>query len=295
MRKLIEFIIRHRHWLLFLFLETVAIVVLFNDSLYHRAQGLSAVNAVTGRVNSLTGELRSYMGLREKNRILLETNARLELEYISLKRAVEAAVADSVRPLLFQPDSLHLVPVEMKYLTAHVVNASYNRIENFLTIDKGRADGVLPEMGVVSATGVVGAVTAVSDHYALVIPIINPKFKLSCRLKGSEYVGSILWENPGSRIAQLTDLPRHVELSQGDTVVTSGYSSIFPANLMVGRVGKVGTKDKPLDERNSFSAVPVELSTDFGRLTDVYVIIHKSEEERLDLEEANNIPKTEVH
>ncbi|WP_306171224.1 rod shape-determining protein MreC, partial [Porphyromonas gingivalis] len=160
MRKLIEFIVRHQHWLLFLFLETVAFVVLFNDSIYHRAQGMAVANALTGRINSLTGEVRSYMSLREKNRMLLDANARLELEYISLKRAVDAAVADSVRPLLFRPDSLNPQPVEMDYLRAQVVNASYNRVENFMTIDKGRADGVLPEMGVVSATGVVGAVTA---------------------------------------------------------------------------------------------------------------------------------------
>ncbi|AAQ66455.1 rod shape-determining protein MreC [Porphyromonas gingivalis] len=295
MRKLIEFIVRHQHWLLFLFLETVAFVVLFNDSIYHRAQGMAVANALTGRINSLTGEVRSYMSLREKNRMLLDANARLELEYISLKRAVDAAVADSVRPLLFRPDSLNPQPVEMDYLRAQVVNASYNRVENFMTIDKGRADGVLPEMGVVSATGVVGAVTAASDHYAIVIPIINPKFKLSCRLKGSEYVGSILWEKPGSNVAQLTDLPRHVQLAQGDTVVTSGYSSIFPANLMVGRVGKIKGKDTPLAERNSFSAVPVILSADFGRLTDVYVILNKIDIERQKLEEENGIPKTEAY
>lgn len=294
MRKLLDFIIRHRHWLLFLFLETVAFVVLFNDSLYHRSRGLYAINMVTGRINALTGDFRSYINLREKNRILLENNARLELEYISLKRSVEAAIADSVRPLLFRPDSLNPKPVKMSFLTARIVNASYNRVENFMTINKGHMDGVYPGMGVVSASGVVGTITSASDHYALIIPIINPKFRLSCRLKGSKYVGSILWEKPGSNIAELTDLPRHVQLSEGDTVVTSGYSSIFPANLMVGRVGKLKGHKGTLSEKNSFTSVPVELSADFGRLTDVYVILHRVDEEMQMLEDENDIPKMEA-
>ncbi len=290
MRKLIEFLIRKKHWLLLILLEIIAFTVLFNDSLYHRSLGLTATNIVSGKINSVTAELRSYIGLRNKYKTLLEENARIELEYLTLRRMIEEADADTVRPRLFVADSGNIEAPIFSYITARITNASSNRVNNYFSIDKGSAHGVKPEMGVVSGTGVVGTVMRVSKNYSLVIPLINPEFKLSCKLKGSDYVGSLLWDTPGSSLAKLTDLPRHAPISQGDTVLTSGYSSIFPANLMVGTVGELPKSGQSKLELNSFSSVPIALSTDFSRLSFVYILVQKDKSELRELEESLNMP-----
>ena len=186
MDKLLEFLHKYRHWFVFLILETIALVTYLSGSLYSRSLGWYATSAVFGRVNELMTEGWSYVGLRPRNEELLRENARLRTAYTLLARQMQDAEAHGVLPRLHATDSLPIDPSAV--IIARVVNRVTHTSEVYYTINKGRRDGIETDMGVMSASGVVGAVMAVSDHYALVIPVLNPKIRLACTLLGQEVV-----------------------------------------------------------------------------------------------------------
>jgi rod shape-determining protein MreC len=171
-------------------------------------------------------------------------------------------------------------PFPYDVVMAKVVNNSVMYLSNYITIDKGRKDGIRPDMGVISEGGVVGIVSMVSDHYAVVIPLLNPKFRLSCKVLGSSYFGSMSWDGRSARYAKLDELPRHVEFKEGDIIVTSGFSAIFPEGIMVGNVSSFERQ-----HNDNFYSLTVRLTTDFHRLNNVMVIRNYRHEEQIQLEQ----------
>jgi rod shape-determining protein MreC len=153
------------------------------------------------------------------------------------------------------------------------------RLSNYITLDKGAKDGIKPDMGVVSVRGVVGIVFTVDEHFSVVIPLLNPKSKLSCKLNSGDYYGSLSWDGRDVHYANLEELPNHVEFQKGDTVVTSGFSAIFPPGLPVGTVVEM---DNSRD--HNFYSLKVKLATDFQRLKNVRVIQNDFQQERLNVE-----------
>lgn len=227
MDKLLEFLHKYRHWFVFLILETIALVTYLSGSLYSRSLGWYATSAVFGRVNELMTEGWSYVGLRPRNEELLRENARLRTAYTLLARQMQDAEAHGVLPRLHATDSLPIDPSAV--IIARVVNRVTHTNEVYYTINKGRRDGIETDMGVMSASGVVGAVMAVSDHYALVIPVLNPKIRLACTLLGQEVSGTLTASSsPNANEAILSNVPPHAHPQIGDTITTSGYSYLFP-------------------------------------------------------------------
>jgi len=278
MRKLLDFLISKRHWFLFFLLEVISFTLIYRSNAYQQSIMLSTANVVTANVVSLTGSVTSYLNLREKNRELIERNGQLEIELLRLQRQVETMVADTAGFHDFVNDSTRRFPYEV--VIAKVVNNSVTYLSNYITINKGQADGILPDMGVVGEGGVVGIVATVSDHYSVVIPILNPKFRLSCKVLGSSYFGSMSWDGRNTQYAKLDELPRHVEFMQGDTIVTSGFSSIFPEGIMVGIVSSF---ERQHDD--NFFSLTVKLATDFHRLSSVMVIRNYYQNEQIQIEQ----------
>ena len=269
MQKIFEFITNKAHWLLLIFFEVVAFALLFNGNIYHRFINLTYSNYIVGSFLQVSGDLTSYIKLRQKNEALLEQNARLESKYLSLKQQVEHAAADTIIPFAFVTDSL-IAPTPLEYITARVISSSINKTHNLLVIDKGERSGVQKDMGVMSAHGVVGIVSSVSQNYSVIVPLINPTIKLSCKLQNTGHFGYLSSNDPGKSITRLTDLPNHVSYKSGDTIVTSGYSSVFPPNLFVGTVGAESQTSDGIALSSSY--IPVVLGTDFATLDFVYVI-----------------------
>jgi rod shape-determining protein MreC len=218
----------------------------------------------------------SYLRLREENRILFERNGLLELEILDLEEQLETLRADQLSYDDVMPDTLAR---RYHYITARVINNSVIRLSNYFTIDKGARDGIRPDMGVVSIRGVVGIVSTVDEHFSVVIPLLNPKSKLSCKLKNGDYYGSLSWDGQDAQYANLEELPNHVEFQKGDTIVTSGFSAIFPPGL------RVGTAVEMDNTRNhNFYSLRVKLATDFQRLKSVRVIRNDFQQEQLAVE-----------
>ena len=276
MHNLTEFLAKHNHWFVFLVLEVVSMVLLFRYNSYQGSVWFSSANAVTGNVYEWDSAVESYFSLSGVNSQLTQRNAFLEQQVrmlddsiARLTRSQEAAVTRLSSMVPFQ--GCRLIP-------AKVVANMVNRYDNLITIDKGSADGVKRDMGVVCGMGVVGIVYLVSEHYSIVIPALNSHSNISCTIQRRGYFGYLRWRGGSSQLAYLEDVPRHAHFKLGDNVVTSGYSSVFPPGVMVGKVLHVFNSADGLSYR-----VQVKLSTDFARLRDVCLVDDSALQERIDL------------
>ena len=278
MRKLLDFLINKRHWFLFLLLEAVAFALIYRNNTYQQTIMLSTANVVAANVVSAGGSFASYLNLRDKNKELIERNGQLEIELLRLQRRLEVMTSDTIRFQSFVGDSS--IYFQYEVTAAKVVNNSVAYLSNYITIDKGRSDGIEPDMGVVSERGVAGIVSTVSEHYSVVIPILNPKFRLSCKVLGSGYFGSMSWDGRNMQYAKLDELPRHVDFQVGDTIVTSAFSAIFPEGIMMGTVSSF---EKQRDD--NYYSLTVKLATEFARLNTVMVIKNYRKDEQKQLEE----------
>ena len=276
MHNLTEFLAKHNHWFVFLVLEVVSMVLLFRYNSYQGSVWFSSANAVTGKVYEWDSAVESFFSLSGVNSQLTQRNAFLEQQVrmlddsiARLTRSQEAAVTRLSSMVPFQ--GCRLIP-------AKVVANMVNRYDNLITIDKGSADGVKRDMGVVCGMGVVGIVYLVSEHYSIVIPALNSHSNISCTIQRRGYFGYLRWRGGSSQLAYLEDVPRHAHFKLGDNVVTSGYSSVFPSGVMVGKVLHVFNSADGLSYR-----VQVKLSTDFARLRDVCLVDDSALQERIDL------------
>lgn len=213
-------------------------------------------------------------------------------EYINLRATNDALIRENAALKTLLPDvyyidsALHQVSVDSvlkrqyTFMTAKVINNSVNRRNNYLTLNKGSLQGVKQEMGVICSDGVVGIVKDVSEHYSSVISFLHKDSKISARLKGTDYMGSMVWEGFDATHGKLNDIAKHVKVIKGDTIVTTSFSAIFPEDVMIGTVETVNASGG-----NNFQDINVKLSTPFGKLTYVYIISNDFKNEQRTLEE----------
>lgn len=276
MRALLEFLAKYYHWLIFLLLEVVSFVLLFQFNHYQNSVWLTTANAVVGKVDAWERSVLNYLTLGQVNEQLTRRNLILEQNNEVLTRQLQALTHDSTRTERLQSERMEGI----RLIPAKVITNSVMRRDNFITIDAGSADSVETEMGVVCGTGIVGIVYMTSEHYSVVMPLLNRRSRISCRLRGSQYFGYLHWEGDSPLLAVLDDIPRHAKFNVGDIVETSGFSSIFPAGLFVGRVNAIGNSDDGLSYK-----LMVQLGTDFSRLQNVCVVAQTFQQELCDLEQ----------
>ena len=279
MRNLLDFLARHNHWFLFVLLEVVSFVLLFKYNSYQGSVWFSSANAVAGKVYDASSAVDQYFSLVDVNRKLTERNVYLERELARLTDTATVAAKDSTYMQRMQAGVLR----KYKSVPARVVSNSLDKLNNFITIDKGTADGVSKDMGVACGLGVVGIVYLAAEHYSVVIPVLNSKSNISCSIRGRGYFGYLHWYGDRPDEAYLDDVPRHARFRIGDIVVTSGYSSVFPPGMLVGKIMRVYNSANGMSYR-----LRVKLSTDFGNLRDVCVINDSEMMEQMKLLEAAN-------
>ena len=279
MRNLLDFLARHNHWFLFVLLEVVSFVLLFKYNSYQGSVWFSSANVVAGKVYDASSAVDQYFSLVDVNRKLTERNVYLERELARLTDTATMAAKDSTYMQRMQAGVLR----KYKSVPARVVSNSLDKLNNFITIDKGTADGVGKDMGVACGLGVVGIVYLTAEHYSVVIPVLNSKSNISCSIRGRGYFGYLHWYGDRPDEAYLDDVPRHARFRIGDIVVTSGYSSVFPPGMLVGKIMRVYNSANGMSYR-----LRVKLSTDFGNLRDVCVINDSEMMEQMKLLEAAN-------
>lgn len=276
MRNLLNFLLKYNHWFLFILLEVISFVLLFRFNHYQHSVYFSSANAVAGKVYEVSGGITSYFHLKSVNEDLLDRIMELEQQNHNLEDALGRHLSDSTELNSIR----NLTNTDYQVFKARVINNSLNLVDNYITLNRGSKDGIRPEMGVVDGNGVVGIVYDTSSHYSRVISVLNSKSSISCKIVGSEYFGYLKWEYGDSRYAYLKDLPRHTEFNLGDTVVTSGYSTVFPEGIMIGTV------DDMADSNDGLSyLLKVKLATDFGKVSEVRVIARTGQHEQKELEQ----------
>lgn len=280
MKDLIEFLRHYSKWLVFAVYIVVSCLLLSGSDPYRRHLWLTSASAVAGSVYDMGNSVTSYFDLRATNEDLNRRNAELESRVMSLKEQLQDLQLKTFTDTMPSPDS---VP-HFDFIVANVINNSTHHPYNYLTINKGMADGVRPEQGVIDHSGVVGTVSVAGEHYSRVISLLNPNFRLSCKIKDSEHFGSLVWDGLDPTTALLEELPRHTVFKTGDTIVTSGYSAVFPAGLPVGVI-----VDDADNHKENFFTLKIKLFADFSRLSNVQVVINNRRDEIMQVE---NTPLT---
>jgi len=270
MRTLLVFLWKHHFFTLFVLLEVLAFLMLINSYSYQRTLSFNAANDLTGGIFKTVGNISDYLILRKQNDQLLRENAQLlnKLPGSFLER-------DSTREY---GDSLY------HYFPARVIRNTTHAYNNFIVLDKGRLQGVEKEMGVISSRGVVGIVIGVSAHYSLVMSLLNDNAKISSRIKKDLQLVNVVWDENDPSYGKIVDIPIHIGLAAGDTIVTSGNSFIFPEGIPIGTVLTFKS-----DANKGLNSAQMKYSSDFNSLYHVYIIrnLKKKEEQKL-LEDGTN-------
>ncbi len=279
MIQLFQFLARQKVFLLFLLLELVNIWSVFKYNSYQHTLYFNTTNQWAASILSTTQEVKTYHQLRIVNGTLAKENALLRTELLRLK--------SQQQPLTKLPYYVsEAMLTRYQALASRVIDQSTRMSQNYLTIDKGRADGVLPGMAVISSTGIVGKVMSCTDNLALVVSVLHTSNSVSAKLKGSGELGYIKWPGYQSEVADMMDVSKYKKVVKGDTVVTSDYNAVFPPNIPIGIVAKVG-----LEKDDTFQDIKVMLFTPFTTLQYVYVIKNRLAGQQAQLEKTK--PKSE--
>ncbi len=271
MGNIFRFIARYHLFLLFAVFQSVALVLTFSNRSYHRSWFWNTTQEGTATILEAYTAAEEYVHLRKTNRALAEENARLrglveDSKYIgTVKRGG-------------RKDTLQ----QYTYTAAHVINISFHKRNNYITIDRGFLHGIKPGQGVICPTGVVGVVNQVSRHYSSVIPLLHSRTRLSGSMSKTKHFGSVIWQGGNHRRAQMLDVPRQANIQLGDWVVSDTRSAMFPSGLRIGKVAAFS-----LDPESQSYVVDVRLSVDFASLQMVYVIDNLLKKEQVRLEESS--------
>jgi len=270
MKNILLFIYRNHVFFVFLFLELVCFSLIVNNNTFHRGSALSSSNRLVGNIYNLNNGITEYFKLKSINNELAVENAVLrsllnESKYISSSRKL--SVTDSVSRQHYT------------YVPAKVVNNTTDRRSNYLTINRGILQGVAPEMAVISSNGIVGIVKDVSKNFASVISVLHKNSSISAKLAETEYIGSLIWKGGDPKVAQLMDIPNHVQLVEGMLIETSGFSSMFPGGINIGTV-----RSFDVEQGDNFYLIEVDLLTDMSSVSMVYVVNNLMRLEQTELE-----------
>lgn len=272
MKEILRLIAKYNYTIIFILVEILCFYLIVKYNNYQRVIFSKQVHSFFGYISSMTTDTRNYFRLKKLNESLMEENTCLKNEIARLEQSEDTLLLGT-----FGCDSSS----RFNYLHARIVNASFNRMKNYLTLDKGANDGILQDMAVHSPMGIVGLIQDMSEHYSIVLPLINVSSRVSAKIKKNNYYGSLQWDGNDYLYTYLKDIPYHVDVAIGDTIVTSGYSSIFPEGLLIGYVESV---DK---ETANFLNIKVRIAVDFKCIDQVYVIQNKRQEEKRQLETSN--------
>jgi len=279
MRTLIRFLLAFKTLFLFLFLATISFILIIEHNQFQRSRFLNSSNVVVGGIYQVSSSVSEYFKLRTINNNLAQENAELRNKLYAFEDELRFIKQDSN----YLARERQAIEKNYTFIPAKVINASSNKYRNYLTLNKGAAHGIRPEMGVINESGIIGIVSSVSNHFSVVLPILNPSSRISAKIKHRGKTGSLVWDGKDSRRALLQEVPLYIPFEIGDTVMTSGYSSIFPEGIDIGVIRSFHR------ENDNFYSIEVDLFTNFNQLSYVDVINFKNGEEQRELERKEGV------
>jgi rod shape-determining protein MreC len=269
MQQIINFVLRNKTSLLFLLLFFVSIALTIQSHSYHKSKFINSANFFTGGIYATASNVSNYFDLKTQNEILVEENKALRSQILN--------DLDSALSLTIKIDTTSYNG-RYKIRTGKIINNNYSFSKNYLTINKGKKDGLKEDLAVITSKGIVGIIDNTSNGYARVLSILNTKSRINAQLKSSNHIGSLIWNAKSSSIVQLTDISKFAPVKPGDTIVTGGQSSIFPQGIPIGTVDHF-----VLDISGDTYTVDIQLFNDMTNVSHVYII------ENLDAEEIKQL------
>jgi rod shape-determining protein MreC len=271
MRNLLTFLWRNHFVILFIMLEVFSVVMIVNHSHYQRAHIIKSSSQVTGSINQTFRSIFDYFSLKKVNMQLANENARLRTLLF------DSVPEQSITTLIIKDTAYGQV---YEYLPAKIVSNSINKRNNFILINQGTANGIKKDMAVIGPQGVVGIVKEVSRNFSAVLPVLHSQSRISAKIKKIDQLGTVTWDGINYRHGQITDVPTHAVVAVGDTVITSGFSLIFPEGIMIGTIS-----DIEMDENDNFYSLRIDFSSDYNSISWVYVVknFHREELKRLEV------------
>ncbi|MEI6123693.1 MAG: rod shape-determining protein MreC [Bacteroidota bacterium] len=270
MRPLIQFFVKYYYFFLFILLEFFAFLLIFQNNYYQQSAFFNASNAISGGIYNYYSGFTDYLSLKQINKSLADENSRL----LTLQKS--SYIKSSNKTFIIN-DTLY--QQQYTYLSAKVISNTINRANNYLTLNKGSKQGIKKNMGVISSQGIVGIVKDVSDNFCSVTSLLHSKSKISAKIKKNDYVGTIVWNGGDYQIVTLKDVPTHVKISVGDTIISSGYSMMFPEGILIGSI-----YNYEINKGKDFYEIKVKLFNDFNNISYVYIINNLMKDELNELE-----------
>jgi len=271
MQQIINFIIKYKYFLFFLFLELIAVSLTFQNHSFHKSKFVNSANYFTGGIYKRINSFKEYTHLKVYNQELLDENTRL-------KNILSQKLKDSSIQSIQFLDTIKYSQ-EYSYLPAKVYKNQYHKKYNFLLINKGSRQGVQADQGVVNSNGIIGITNAVSKNYSTVLSILNENSKINVKLLNSLYFGTLQWDGKDYNILQLIDLPIRANIKIGDTITTGGKSTIFPEGVPVGTILDFNK------ENNIYQSINIKLFNDMSAIGPINIITNFDKEEITTLEE----------
>lgn len=274
MNNLIKFIVRNSNFLVFLALEVVAFFLIVNHNEYPKSSALATTNNIVGEYYTIVNGIGDYFNLRTENDELAAENAALRNQLTYYQNLLE----DSIEQVPYTYSHLQL-----HYIPAKVVNLTTDRQHNYITLNKGARDGVKKGSGICDEKGAVGVICTVGERFSLAVPLIHTSSAISCRIKKNDYIGTAVWNGVNCRYVQLADVAAHVNVEEGDTVVTSGLTPVFPEGIPVGTI-----RSARLREGDSYYSITLRLEANFKKLKYVQIITNDEKDEQQTIENGRN-------
>ena len=268
MQQIIFFLIRNKNFLLFIVLFSISIFLTIQTHSYHKNNFVNSSNSITGGIYTIKSSITNYFNLREENEILIDENTRIRIQLESYKSKV-----------INQNIDTNSILSKYYFVSAKVINNSFSKTKNKLTIDKGERDSIQLDLGVITSKGIVGIIDNVSNKYATIQSILNTNSQINAKLKNAKHFGSLVWNTKDPNVIQLIDIPRLAPVKIGDTIVTGGKSTIFPEGILIGAV-----IDFELTEDKNSQNLNIQLFNDMTNLQHVYIIDNLDSQEIINLE-----------
>ncbi|MFD0835235.1 rod shape-determining protein MreC [Mariniflexile aquimaris] len=273
MQQIINFIIRNKNFLLFLLLFSIAFVFTIETHSYHKSKFFNSANFLTGGIYSSVNNFTGYLNLKSQNQLLAEENNRLKMILFNAENKKDSTYLDTIT-----------YSGTYKFTMANVIRNTYSGANNVLLLNKGKNDGLKQDLGVISSKGIVGVIDKTSKHYATVISVLNTANKLSAQLKKTNHFGTLSWNAKSPYFVQLIDVPKIAPIKKGDTIITSGRSSIFPKGIPIGLI-----YDFKLDAAENYYEINIKLFNDMTNIEHVYTI------ENIDATEINKLLNSSIN
>jgi rod shape-determining protein MreC len=258
MRNLFLLLSRLRLFFLFCLLQGIAVTLTIRQFNYQKVLFFQVTSGLTDPIFSGVQGIRDYLRLKEEVSFLREENARLysKLQDTHLKVFGSGTVSSDTQYVQ-----------AYGFLPARIIQNNLSSEQNFFTIDIGSLHGVETEMGVISPQGAMGFVVSVSPHYALCMSVLNTKSAISVQMTRGKHMGTLAWDGSNPRYGTVKFVPSHAEVKLGDTVETSGYSTLFPEGILIGEVTRAQT-----DPYDGYYELQISFFVDFFSQRSVYVV-----------------------